>query len=486
MTENFDFDFIKNLNRLEEAKAYLTKYFIPLDNGDIAVLKNGKYEIQDYAIVKRTYFGRLSKELNAYFFNEFTGIRNIVCELYKDTLYDKCLNICPKIKAVYKPFNEIDNDTKTKLQIFMNYIKDVLANNNNESYEYLLKWYSNAVKGNKNDACLYMKGEQGIGKSTICDFLKEYVVGTDLYLESGSKPLISNFNSILYGKLFVEFSELENFNTSQWMACSSVLKRFITSNTFLLEGKNKDAVQLNNINNYVINSNNDAIKDDEGRRYFILDINHKYKDDREYFGKIRKNCFNNEVGNAFYSYMMEYNTEEFIPQNYPITKSKLNSYAKRLDSVGQFLKDEYVLNNLGLNIKPKDLHDDYNNYCNSNNIKNPLSKIQFVEKLTNLNINYMKSGTNIYKVSYEHLKQIADKNKWIHELDEVDNNDEVEELDDVIIKQQNQQIEELKEQIENYKKEIEELKQQQLKKKKIVKKKFIVENENEDDLIINL
>ena len=184
--------------------------------------------------------------------------------------------------------------------------------------------------------------------------------------------------------------------------------------------------------------------------------------------------------------MMEYNTEEFIPQNYPITKSKLNSYAKRLDSVGQFLKDKYVLNNLGLNIKPKDLHDEYNNYCNSNNIKNPLSKIQFVEKLTNLNINYMKSGTNIYKVSYEHLKQIADKNKWIHELDEVDNNDEVEELDDVIIKQQNQQIEELKQQIENYKKEIEELKQQQLKKKKIVKTKFIVENENEDDLIANL
>ena len=54
--------------------------------------------------------------------------------------------------------------------------------------------------------------------------------------------------------------------------------------------------QTQNMNNYAINSNNDSIRDDDGRRYFICDVSHKYKDNHDYFDKLRKECFNDAVG----------------------------------------------------------------------------------------------------------------------------------------------------------------------------------------------
>ena len=187
------------------------------------------------------------------------------------------MNICPALKAVYKPYKKFSEKTKKAVNLFLAYIKDVLADESEESYQYILKWFSNALRGNKNDTCLYLKGGQGIGKSTISDFIKIHVVGEELFIESGSQPLKNKFNSQLNGKLFVQFSELENCSINEWSSMSSVLKRQITSTTLPIEQKGKDAVQVKNINNYIIDSNNDCIKDDDGRRFFILDVSHKRK-----------------------------------------------------------------------------------------------------------------------------------------------------------------------------------------------------------------
>ena len=58
------------------------------------------------------------------------------------------------------------------------------------------------------------------------------------------------------------------------------LKRTITSNRIALQNKGTKSYEAENINNYILLTNNDAIKDDEERRYFILDISpHKIDDD---------------------------------------------------------------------------------------------------------------------------------------------------------------------------------------------------------------
>ena len=47
------------------------------------------------------------------------------------------------------------------------YILEVLANNNQKVYDYIIKWYACVAQGKKNETCLYLKGPEGIGKSTI-------------------------------------------------------------------------------------------------------------------------------------------------------------------------------------------------------------------------------------------------------------------------------------------------------------------------------
>ena len=164
---------------------------------------------------------------------------------------------------------------KENCKIFLSYIKEVLCSNNEEHYIYILKWISNMIKGEKNDSLLYLKGVQGIGKSTLTEMLINYVLGTDITLECGSEPLRSQFNKILMGRLLVVFEELETFSKNEWIAVSGRLKRYTTSNTIDFEVKNEKKFQGENINNYIINTNVDALKDSEGRRIFILDLSTK-------------------------------------------------------------------------------------------------------------------------------------------------------------------------------------------------------------------
>jgi len=56
------------------------------------------------------------------------------------------------------------------------------------------------------------------------------------------------------------------------------------------EDKYEKAFECENLNNYVINTNVDAIKHSEGRRYFILDLSNKRQDDHKYFDNLRKKC----------------------------------------------------------------------------------------------------------------------------------------------------------------------------------------------------
>jgi hypothetical protein len=476
--ENFSLDYIKNLSQ-NDAKEYLTKYFVPLTDGNHAFYINGKFEIYETKIIKSTYFNRMSKELNEYYFKNFTALKTITYQLNKDLFIDgNKINLCPKIKAVKtKSYHEYDDKTKQGVDEMLQFIKEVLASDNELSYNYIIKWLANMLQGNKNDSSLYLKGPQGIGKSTLFEFLKNFVIGLDLLLETGSEPLKSQFNSILAGKLLVVFEELENFSSNEWNAISSRLKRYTTSETYTIEEKHVKQFQTQNINNYIINSNNDAIKDDEGRRYFILDVSTKYMKNTDYFGKLRKNCFNNFVGEAFYTYMLEVDTKGFTPQNYPDTQSKLNSYAKRLNDAYQFIKEQFILRNIDLNHTTKELYDLYKQFSENRGNKK-LDKTSFSEKLSQVGIIYKKTnGNTCYKYSVEYLTEIANKHKWIHELDEFSTNEENDAVyENNIIEEKDNEIKRLMDIITNQSVEIDLLKKQieELNKPKTVKKYFKV------------
>jgi len=428
---DFDLAHLANNLSLTEGKEYIKQYFVPLTNGNHAVLgSNGKYNILNDETVRKVYLNRMSKELSNFYTKEYYSIKSITYKLGEDTFIGNKLNLCPKLNHTYQPYELFDESTKSSMNVMLDFIKTIICGGKQDSFDFTLKWLSNMIRGNKNNSCLYLKDEsQGIGKSTLPEFIKKYVIGEALCLETGSKPLVSNFNSILEGKLMVQFEELENFSASQWMGISSTLKRIITSDTYLIEGKNVNSYETENINNYILLSNNDAIKDDEGRRYFILDLSSKRKGDFEYFGNLRDKCFNDLVGHAFYCYMLECDLTNYNANKYPMTSSKLDSIAKRLPSVPLFLKTEYVLKRKGIEkVSVDELHIEYQAFHKRELLTGkPCHKIDFNKKMKGLNIEYIHtSKLNFYNVPVNVLLDISNKEKWIHELDifnDEDNNE---------------------------------------------------------------
>lgn len=414
MSTNFNLGKLKTLSPLQ-AKAYITEYFVPLSNGNHAMLIDGIYTIKDDQEIKRSYFNRMQKELYNYYFKEFTEVKTVTYEVNKETFYDDKINLCPHMLYKFNNEYEPSKGTKKKLNFVLNYIYEVLCSSKQDSYDFLLKWISNVLKGNKNNSCLYMKGIQGVGKSSLFVFLSKYVLGTNLCLETGSDPIRTKFNEILGGKLLVNIEELENFSKAEWESISSTLKRQITSNNITLQNKCTKAYESNNINNYILCSNNDAIKDDDGRRYFILDISTHKVGDREYYEKLYNECFTESVGEAFFNYVFNIDTTNFNPQAFPITQSKMDSLSKRLDVVYKFLKEEYILKKLHVDSTAQDLYNEFKYY----NIGSKISKEDFHRKLNEAGFTRTKKNNKLhYSISTEQLCTIAKSKLWLHEFDE--------------------------------------------------------------------
>lgn len=441
-TENFSFKVFESLSNskdFHQQKAYLKSYFIPLYDGQIAMFENGIYDIKETAVIKSTYFKRMPKPLTVWFFEEYTDLKLIVCELGKPVFYDDNLNVCPQIPYKYKPYSEFPDDVKNGVEMMNNYILEILASDNKDSYHYILKWFSKMMKGEKNESILYLRTKmEGIGKSTVINFIRKHILTDKLCLETGIEPLKSNFNSVLLGKLLVFFEEIDTKTTGEWSTVSDRLKRYTTSDIFTCEKKNCDSYNAKNINNYVIASNNN-IKGIDGRRFFVADVSTKRKGDNVYWNNLHKTCFNNDVGYAFYCYLLEIDTSNFEAQrDMPITQNKKDALYARLDTVDIFLKEQYILKNKSIYNTVAGLFLEYQEHTTSTQLK----KVNFVAKLKELEITHYPSSSQLkYKVSLEQLQSIAEKYHWIHELDETEEHNTVDRTTELLTENQRLQAE---------------------------------------------
>jgi hypothetical protein len=404
---------------LTECKNYLTQYFFPLKSGGHLHLTENKFVFYDDKGIRSSFFNRMSDDIVNWYFKETTTLYTTISNLHSPRIEGSKINLCQGLLHKSKPYNEYKEETKVKVNIMLEYINEVICGYDKESYIFILKWISFMCKGKKNDVVLYFKSLEGVGKSTLWEFIIEFVLGIKICIKANTDPLRTSNNKILMGMLLVVFEELPTFSSNEWCAISGKLKDMTTSKTTIYCDKYEKSFESDNINNYVINTNVEALKNAEGRRYFIPPISTKRINDHKYFKNIRDNCFNNEVGEAFFSYMMEIDTTNYNAQkDMPTTVNKLNTIASRLDNVYLFLKECYVLHRKDIKCKSTTLFKEYQQHCYDNERK-AIGKHEFFNKLREINIEYKPSNGSLkYKVSYLLLQQIADKFKWIHETDE--------------------------------------------------------------------
>jgi len=407
-------------------------------------------------------------------------IHTVVSELFKPRYYmiknKYFLNECIGFKhKKYKPYDKYDKDVKDGVNLMLDFINEVSCCNNKEMFDSYLKYLATLCRGKKTDVIIYKKSVEGTGKSTESEFLMKYVFGMDVCLISGTEPLLTNYNKIFMGKIFVVFEELPTFSKSQWESVSSKLKTLTTEDMCVYRDLYEKQICASNLLNFQINTNVESLKDSHGRRIIILDINPSRLGDYKFFDNLKKKCFNDKIGEAFYSYLMtkitDNEVENFNAQrDFPKTNNKLLAISNQLNSVYKFIKMEYVLRKQELSkILCKELYNNYIDFCNENKIQYHYGRNVFYQTLDGIKINRMDvKNKPYYKVSLDILNEISNKGKWICEYDEYekyneddvmnqlypvgietkenkDNNDETEKLQNRIL--------ELEEMIKNNKKQ---------------------------------
>lgn len=411
---------------IQQTIAYIQKYFY-VTRGAHFLWDDEKFEYLTDETVRKTYFKRLPKDIAKWYFEDNLCTYKVINDVHKprvsNEVGNRYINLCAGFKwKTKKPFLSFPSETQNKVKVLLAYMLEVLASSDDKVYQYLLKWYASICQGKKNDALLYYKGPEGIGKSSMSEFFIEFVLGRDICVRAPMSVLTTDNNALLCGKVFVSFLEMPTSSKGQWENISSRLKTMVTEKSLSFCNKYEKCYEAENINNYSIETNVEALKNSNGRRIFIDPISTKRKGDHEYFSKLKGLCYNDEVGEAFFNYLLEYETKDFNAQwHMPDTQAKLDAHVESLEVVYQFIKDEYILKSKPIQrCTIAELFAKYEAYCQEKD-KKPLMKTKFNAKLKDVQINWKPSNNEkVYKMSLDELKVIAQKNKWIHYLDEVD------------------------------------------------------------------
>ena len=421
MAKQFDFTKFDKLEKTEQIE-YTTRNFYKMEND--MVYRKCNDDFIDHSHFNRNYVKYFPLHVNRFWKYDYSKLHHIIIDTKKGKILPNAINTFAGFKHNNKKM-KLTKILQNSVDLFCSFIKEVICNNDDKQYEYILNWIANLCQGNKNSSILYLKSNiQGIGKSTLTEFISEYVIGNKISIKNcDSSPLTTEYNNILSGKLLVAFEELESTSSQQWMSISTKLKRMATSNELIYKEKYMKSYQGRNINNYIINTNCNAVKDSDGRRYFICDLNTKYKNDDKYWNKLYNSCFNNDTGKAFYLMMLDRDISKYNSLIMPVTENKKLSLADRLNPLYKFIKFNYLLKDKPLDDKPKTLHDDFKVYCKMLDIK-PVTKHMMTKNLREVGIDYSKTSRK-YQIEVKELDLLAKKFKWYSEddLEELSSND---------------------------------------------------------------
>ena len=303
-----------------------------------------------------------------------------------DGCLDHEFNVWTGFKAkIVKPIN------MKLIQPMLDYIKSVWCCNDEKMYQYLLSWLALTVQkpGSPVQVAFFVYSEQGCGKNTLTDFLTDHVLGESVCgVANQVNDVVRNFNTSLLNKKFYLINEM-GATKEEFKNNFDKLKHLVTEKTINIEPKGRDSYKVPNFMNWIMVSNNrDAIYLDESdRRYCCIEISNEHMNDHKYFGDLRKKCFNDEVGNHFFTYLMNYDCvdvreipmtklKESIKQ---LSKSNMQLFEEHFAEQIKLDKDdrEAVYSDISGSIASSIIYDLYRRWCDANGHRGVVTNTKF-------------------------------------------------------------------------------------------------------------
>lgn len=426
--------------QIEEAKAYMVKYFALCGKKIFFYDFFHKYvDVYTFAEFKET---RCPKEfkcpvvvgskveqfvIQSWFLNEFGRDCATTVQVNKPLAFTEngvhYINLFKGFMHKVKP-EAFTDFQKTGVQKIWRHIHDVWASENATIFAYLRNWISHMVAGKKMKTCLYLKSGQGTGKSIITEFLQHMVLGQDIvHVTKDIKCISGSFNGELQSKVLLILEELPVENKGEWNKLANDLKVYITNASIRIEQKMKDAIEVPNILNIILMSNNNSLRvDSDDRRTVMLDVSNKYKGNHEYFDTLLQYTLDEEVGNAFYFDCLTHAqaNANFKEQIIPQTQSKQDVIVENLHTLYDFIKFCFIQHKQGIDMPFSDFYDQYSGYCSTSATKLHVdSKIRVSKLLADISIDIVRKTNNVryVEVDAKTLRGIFLKKNWIHSLD---------------------------------------------------------------------
>ena len=416
---------------LSKVEAYLGQYFFRCEN-DIYLyydVDTKCFKMYNYTAFNHDYVNYFKHPPIKYWFNsvrnEHNELYRLDCDPQAPFLKGRTINTFTPIGHPIKDYNKYSKATKEKVELFLDFIKTVICSSKETEYEFMINYLASICQYKQTGVILYLKSVEGTGKSTFCDFIFDYLMNNKhIVLKANKELLTSGYTGSLMGKSIAYFEELPSFTKSQQEGVKVTLNDLCTSP--MRSYTEKHVKQINNVKNFIniiVTTNFEALCS-LSRRMHRCDISTCRREDHKYFGKLKKQCYSYEVGEAMFNYLRVIDTSKFNGQDKKYyTDAKVEMINKRLPPTYQFLKHEYILRQKDIvKVKKFDFYkqfllfvDFYNADEYLDEIKYKPDKSTFYKQLLEINIKPKASGGNYYYkgVSHETLYDHFKKQSWI-------------------------------------------------------------------------
>jgi hypothetical protein len=171
---------------------------------------------------------------------------------------------------------------------YLEHLKNVICNGNDEYYDYILDWMSDAIQNptKKPGVAIVLRGGSGTGKGTFATIFGS-LFGNHFLPLTEAKHITGTFNSHLMNCILL-FADEAMFGGDE--KAEAALKTLITESTKEIEFKYQNAFIVPNYIHLIIASNKQYVVRLEGddRRYFVLDVNKIAQKKHAYFDAIYK------------------------------------------------------------------------------------------------------------------------------------------------------------------------------------------------------
>lgn len=203
----------------------------------------------------------------------------------------------PKKPGHYETYYNLFRGFVTKAKkgdcsLFWKLVLHGLCAGSEVKFTYVKRWLAHLFQKpwDKPGTAIVFRGSQGIGKDTFVEMVSA-LIGDHFIALCSMEQLTGRFNGHLKDALLVYANE------AIWggdKKAVGALKSMITDKLQPIEMKNKDLIQVRCYKRLLIGSNEDWVipADLDDRRFFVVNCSDKFKENTEFFGKLRDQMAN--------------------------------------------------------------------------------------------------------------------------------------------------------------------------------------------------